>query len=179
MSVKKYVFYVVLLAGIFTLLGYYYLGGFTGRTLEVVEVSDYQLMGKRYQGRLDSPALEDIFYEVRSQAESGAPAGTMAIVVLKEPETGKDSVDQFVGILLDGPLEAANLPEGWEMFVIEADRAVRNTIRSHNLVMPKPNVIRDEIEEYAQAQQLPLRTDITIEKYLGERHLEVEVPLEQ
>lgn len=178
MSVKKYVFYVVLLTGILTLLGYYYLGGFTGRNLEVVEVSDYQLVGKRFQGKLDSPALEEIFYEVRNQAQSGTPAGTLTIVVLKEPETEKDSVDQFIGILLDQPAEAS-LPEGWERFTIEADRAVRNTIRSHNLVVPKPNVIRDEIEHYAQAQQLPLRKDITIEKYLGERHLEVEVPLEQ
>lgn len=178
MSVKKYVFYVVLLTGILTLLGYYYLGGFTGRTLDVVEVSDYRLMGRRYQGKLDNPALEDIFYEVRGQAQSGTPEGTMTIVVLREPETGKDSVDQFIGILLDQP-EEASLPEGWERFVIEADGAVRNTIRSHNLVMPKPNVIRDEIEEYARAQQLPLREGLTIEKYLGERHLEVEVPIAQ
>lgn len=178
MSVKKYAFYVVLLTGILTLLGYYYLGGFTGRELEVVEVNDYRLMGKRYFGRLDNPALEDVFYEVRSQAESGAPSGTLAIVVLKEPETGKDSVEQFIGILLDQPAQAS-LPQGWELFTIEANRAVRNTIRAHNLVMPRPKEIRDEIEEYAREQQLPLRTDITIEKYLGERHLEVEVPLEQ
>lgn len=178
MSVKKYVFYVVLLTGILTLLGYYYLGGFTGRTLDVVEVNDYQLVGKRYQGKLDSPVLEDIFYEVRNQAESGAPAGTLSIVVFKEPDTAKDSVDQFIGILLDQPAESS-LPEGWESYTIEADRAVRITIRSHNLVMPKPNLIRDEIEEYAQAQQLSLREGVTIEKYLGERHLEIEVPLEQ
>lgn len=178
MSVKKYVFFVVLLTGIITLVGYYYLGGFKGRTLDVVEVDDYQLTGKRYYGRLDSPALEDIFYEVRSQAQSGRLEGTLVIVVFKEPENEKDSVDQFIGILLDQPAESG-LPEGWESFTIEANRAVRNTIRSHNLVMPKPNVIRDEIEEYAQEQQLPLRKDVTIEKYLGERHLEIEVPVEQ
>lgn len=178
MSVKKYVFFVVLLTAIITLVGYYYLGGFKGRTLDVVEVSDYQLMGKRYYGRLDSPALEDIFYEVRSQAQSGSPSGTLVIVVFREPESEKDSVDQFIGILLDQPAES-RLPEGWESLTIEASRAVRNTIRSHNLVMPKPNVIRDEIEEYAQSRQLPLRKDVTIEKYLGERHLEIEVPLKQ
>lgn len=179
MSVKKYVFYVVLLTGILTLLGYYYLGGFTSRDLEVVEVNNYQLVGKHYQGKLDNPALEEIFYEVRHQAESGAPSGTLSIVVLKEPETGKDLVDQFIGILLDSPAEEVNLPDGWESMTIEAKRAVRATIRSHNLVMPKPYVIRNEIEEFAQEQQLLLRTDVTIEKYLGERHLEIEVPVEQ
>jgi hypothetical protein len=178
MSVRKYIFYVVLLAGVLTLLGYYYLGGFTERSVELVAVNDYHLAGIRYQGKLGTDALEEIFYEVQDKVRDGSLAGTMAIMVLKEPQTGKDSVDQYVGVLLENPGEAS-LPQGWERFTIEASQALRSSIRAHNLVMPSPKEIRDEIQDYARKHELPLRTDVTIEKYLGERHLEVEIPLQE
>lgn len=177
MSVRKYIFFVVLLTGVITLWGYYYLGGFSERNLETVEVNGYQLVGIRYQGKLNTPEMEEVFFEVQQQAQTGAPAGTMAIIVLKEPLTAKDSTDQYIGILIEEPV--ATLPQGWEFFSLEASKAVRSTIRAHNLVMPSPKEIREEIHAYARENKLRLWDEISIEKYLGERHLEVEIPLQE
>lgn len=178
MSVKKYLLFVLLLTGIITLAGYYYFGGFEEREQELVTIGDYHFAGKYYKGTLKDNELENIFFEVREQYEAGSPAGIFTIVVLKEPETPKDTVEQFIGILLNEPVAENALPKGWETFTVEAEQAVRNTIRSHNLVMPKPNEIREEMKDFAEAQNLRLNEEITIEKYLGERHLEIEIPIE-
>lgn len=177
MSVKKYILYVLVLTGIIALAGYYYFGGFEETELQLVEVNDYHLAGKYYKGTLSNKQLEDIFFEVRRQYEKGEPAGTFSIVVLKEPETAKDTVEQFIGIILQEPVAASSLPAGWESLHIKAGQAVRSTIRSHNLVMPKPFAIKEEIKTFAQAQNLKLNPAFTIEKYLGERHLEIEIPV--
>lgn len=177
MSVKKYIISVLLLSGVITLFGYYYFGGFEDPELQVVEVNDYQFAGKLYKGTLQNKELENIFYEVRQQYDKRAPAGTFSIVVLKEPETGKDTVEQFIGIMLQEPLNEASLPAGWETIKVEAGQAVRSTIRSHNLVMPKPHAIKEEIQNFARTHNLQLNSQVTIEKYLGERHLEIEVPV--
>ncbi len=176
MSPKKYILLVVLLSAVIGLGGYYYFGGFTPRQQQLVEVNDYYLVGRHYKGRLDNNALEEIFYEVRSQHEKGEPSGVLTIVTLKEPLTAKDTVEQFIGLLTETPY-ASPLPAGWERFTLETNRAVRNTIRAHNLVMPKPYEIKEEIQEFANKNNLNLKSDVSIEKYMGERHLEVEIPV--
>lgn len=175
MSIKKYLIAVLVVAGLITLAGYYFLGGFNERELELATVNNYRLVGKEFKGRLGNQRLEEIFFEVQEKAQQGAPAGTMAVVVFREPRDEHDTLHQFVGILLDDPASPA--PNGWESYKLEAGQVVRNTIRSHNLVMPKPNAIREELEEFAEKQNVSLQSGITIEKYLGERHLQVEVPV--
>lgn len=177
MSAVKYILSVLMLSGVIALAGYYYFGGFNKRELEVIEVDDYHFIGKMYQGSFQSKKLEETFNEVRQQYERKEPAGTFAVVVLKEPETEKDSVHQFIGILTVEPVVESALPNGWQTYTVEASQAVRNTIRAHNLVMAKPNVIKEEIEEFSAERGHSLQQDVTIEKYLGDRHLEVEVPL--
>ena len=177
MSAKKYIFLVVLLSAIIALGGYYYFGGFTEREQELVAVDNYHLVGRYYKGTLSNKKLEDIFYEVRSLHEKGEPAGVLTLVTIKEPLTGKDTLEQFIGILTANA-GANALPQGWETYTIEARQAVRNTVRAHNLVMPKPEEVRAEIHEFADAHNLNLKPNISIEKYLGERHLEVEIPVE-
>lgn len=177
MSIKKYLVAVLVVAGLITLAGYYFLGGFNERELELAAVNSYHLVGREYRGTLGNQELEQIFFEVQEKAQQGVPAGTFAVVVFREPRDERDTLHQFVGILLDDP--AAPAPEGWESYKLEAEQVVRNTIRSHNLVMPKPNAIREELEEFAEKQNVPLQPGITIEKYLGERHLQVEVPVQQ
>jgi hypothetical protein len=176
MSVKNYIIAVLVFSGIIALAGYYLLGGFKERELNLVEVGGYRLVGKEFKGRFGNQQLEDIFFEVQEHVQEGEPAGTFTIVVLREPENEKDTLHQFIGILLDNP--SAPVPEGWQPFELDAEQAVRSTIRSHNLVMPKPIAIREELEDYAQTQNVKLQPGITIEKYLGERHLQIEVPLQ-
>lgn len=168
---------VLIVAGIITLMGYYVLGGFKERELELAAVNEYHLVGKEYKGILGGKQLEEIFFDVQEQLQEGEPAGTFTIVVLREPKDEKDTLQQFVGILLEDP--SAAVPEGWQPFTLEAGKVVRNTIRSHNLVMPKPHAIREEMEAFAREQEVALQPGITIEKYLGERHLEIEVPVQQ
>ena len=177
MSLKTYILSVLLIAGIATLLAYYFLGGFNERELALVEVDGYRLVGKEYRGTLGTKGLEEIFFEVQQKALEGEYAGALAIVVLQEPKDEKDTLHQFIGILLEDP--AGPVPAGWETFELNAEQAVRSTIRSHNLVMPKPHAIREEIEAFAQEKDVALRPEITIEKYLGERHLQVEVPVQE
>lgn len=179
MSVKKYILFVLLLTAVITLAGYYYFGGFEAREQQLVKVSDYHFAGKPFKGTLKDERLEEIFYEVRQQFDKGSPEGIFTIVVLKEPETQKDTLEQFIGILVREPIAENTLPAGWETFTVPAEQAVRNTIRSHNLVMPKPQEIREEIQAFAREQNLSLMEGIVVEKYLGERHLEIEVPVKE
>ncbi|WP_017731306.1 hypothetical protein [Nafulsella turpanensis] len=177
MSGKKYIITVLLIAAVISLAGYIYLGGFKDRELALVEVNNYHLIGKHYTGTLQNEALGDIFFEVQDKVQQDELEGVLTVVVLKEPVEEKDTVEQFIGVLTEQPVE--ELPEGWEHFTVEADQAVRSTIRSHNMVMAKPNVIREELEAFAKEQGLKLQPNISIEKYIGERHLEIEVPVEE
>lgn len=175
MSGKKYIITVLLLTALISLAGYYYLGGFKERELSLVEIEDYHLVGKLYRGTLENEALGNIFFDVQDKVQKGALEGVLTVVVLKEPVEEKDTVEQFIGVLTEEPVE--EVPEGWERHTIEAEQAVRSTIRSHNMVTPKPNVIREELEAFAAEQDLNLQPGISIEKYISERHLEIEVPV--
>lgn len=177
MSGKKYIIIVLLLTALISLAGYYYLGGFKERELSLVEVENYHFVGKHYIGTLENEALGNIFFEVQDKVQKGALEGVLTVVVLKEPVEEKDTVEQFVGVLTEVPVE--KVPEGWERYTIGAKQAVRSTIRSHNMVLPKPNVIREELEAFAAEKDLKLQPNISIEKYVGERHLEIEVPVEE
>lgn len=177
MSGKKYIITVLLLTAVISLAGYYYLGGFKERELSLVEVGDYHLVGKHYRGTLENEALGSIFFEVQEKVQMGVLDGVLTVVVLKEPVEERDTVEQFIGVLLEQPVE--EVPDGWAEFTVAASQAVRSSIRSHNMVMPKPNIIREELEAFAQEKGLSLQPGISIEKYVAERHLEIEVPVEE
>ena len=177
MSGKKYIITVLLITAVISLAGYIYLGGFKERELSLIEVEDYHLVGKHYRGNLENEVLGNIFFEVQNKVQQGELDGVLTVVVLKEPVEEKDTVEQFIGVLTQSPV--AKIPKGWERFIVEADQAVRSTILSHNMVMPAPNVIRGELEEFASGKSLELQPAISIEKYIGPRHLEVEVPVRE
>jgi hypothetical protein len=179
MSFRKILIIVIPSILLVSALIYWFLGGFKDPQVEVVEVKEgYTLVGKHYLGTLKHPALQDILDEVGQRWESGELPGVLTVAVLKEPVTDKDTVEQFIGVLLPASEQLEALPDGYEIMQVEAQRAIRVSLDAHASVWPTPDKLRQRAEEHAREKGLSIQPHILLEKYIGSDHLEVELPLE-
>ncbi|WP_224996595.1 hypothetical protein [Cesiribacter sp. SM1] len=179
MSFRKILFIVIPSVLLVSAIIYWLLGGFKSPQVEVVAVEGgYTLVGKHYLGTLKHPALQDILDEVGQRWESGQLPGVLTVAVLKEPVTDKDTVEQFIGVLLPATEQLKELPEGYEIMEVEAQRAIRVSLDAHSSVWPTPDKLRQRAEEHARENGLAIQPHILLEKYYGPGHLEVELPLE-
>ena len=101
MSVRKTLLIIIPVFLLIATAGFWYLGGFNEPEVsEVVVVGGYTLVGKEYVGTLKHPALNELLDEVSKRWEAGEFPGVLTVAVLKEPKTDKDTVEQFIGVLL-------------------------------------------------------------------------------
>lgn len=160
-------------------VGYWYLGGFREPSVEVVEHQGYRLLGNYYSGKSGSSEAQELFRDIASLSQSGAVAGTMAVVVLHEATEEQDSVHQFIGILLSE--RGAALPrqaDSLQLLEIPNYSAVRVELEASSLVWPSPDKITARAREFAAQNKLSLAPDLIIEKYVSPGRLQVELPLE-
>ncbi len=153
---------------------YHFLGGFNKAKLSLVSSVEYTLAGYDYRGKHRSEALEKYFTEIRDMVKEQPEIGVLAMVYYKEPQVKGDNTHLFIGIVLN---EGQSAPEQLEKRTIEAERAVRATVNAHAAVMPAPNAIHEKMTEFAQREGLTLQA-ISIEKYISETHLEIDMPVE-
>lgn len=166
---------IVLAGGLFYL--YYRLGGFETYGFEVVKVEGYQIAGKPFEGKYYDPVMGDIFVEVKESINKPGLEGTLVIVnyqIGSEKSKG-GMIKQFVGVLLEKSSDM-DLPDGFEWRKIEAGKAIRTLITSHNLVMPKPETLQQKAEEVAITENVQLQ-GLTIEQYISDRELVIEWPV--
>jgi len=157
---------------------YILLGGFDKIKVEKVEVDNYVVVGMNYEGRYRSKELRNIFNDVKNKLDSGIVNGLMVVV---NYNLDKDSLDngfirQFIGILIDQNESNKTLPQKYELINIETTSAIAAKISAHNLVMPSPAKIDQKIAAFAKANELK-KMNLSIEKYVSERELIIEVPL--
>lgn len=157
-------------------IGYFSLGGAEEVVITHEEVNDYVMIGMDYNGRYRSEELRDIYEEIKNKLDSGIIEGVMVVVNYNMDNDSLESgfIHQFLGIQLN-MVDNYKVPEGFTFEVIKASSAIKATIGAHNLVMPSPEEIDEQIAGYAQTNKLKT-VDFSIEKYISDRELVVEVP---
>ena len=154
-------------------VAYFYLGGMNSVEYTVENVSDYNLVGIPFRGNGDSKEIEEAFFEAKGHLEEGLLNGVLAIVHYQDSTLTEKEQKLFIGVNLTEGI--ADLPEGYQRLTIPAQRAVRATIEAHNVVMPSPETIENNIK--AKATELNIRVqDFTIEQYVSEKQLLIDMP---
>lgn len=171
---KKVTLLAIVVAISVLVIGYMYLGGLNKVDITLESVSDYNLVGTHYQGREKNEDIENAFITAREYLENGRLKGVLTLVHYNDSTLAENRVKLFIGVKLNEG--TSDLPEGYNRLTIPASNAIRATIEAHNVVMPTPENIENSMVE--KAAQLNLRLqNFTIEQYLSERNLLIEIPV--
>lgn len=167
---RKYVILAVILTT--TILSYFYfqLGGVSDIRKQVVTVDSYQLIAQSFKGKYNSSKLEEIFYGAKK-------LGNLLVIInysLQGDSTEQGFVHQMIGVQTEKI--PTDIPAGFHQETIAKTKTVQAIIDAHNLVMPKPNEIEEVLRTYGKEQNL-LLAGYTIERYLSDRELIVEIPI--
>ena len=171
---KKVTLLAIAVAISVLIIGYFYLGGLNKVVITLESVNDYNLVGVHYEGKPKGEAIETAFFEAREHVDAKRLNGILTLVHYNDSTLAKNQIKLFIGVKLN--VGTSDLPEGYERLTIPAKNAIRATIEAHNVVMPSPESIEASIKE--KAAQLNLRLlDFTIEQYISERELLIEIPV--
>lgn len=151
---------------------YFYLGGLNKVEYTIENVSDYNLIGVHYKGKADSSAIEDAFFQAKEFIEDDIIDGTLVVVHYNDSTLIDDEQKLFIGIKLNQGL--ASIPHGYSRMTIPTRRAVRATIEAHNVVMPSPKTIENNLREKAEEASIRLQ-DFTVEQYVSANQLIIDM----
>ena len=171
---------VIITAGVvfiaLCLFFYMYLGGTAEVTISKRDINNYQFVGKDYSGRYRSEELENIYFDLKEKKESGAFDGELVVInyPMEGDSTENGFVHQFLGIQLNAAME--HIPSTYQRLFIESRQTLEAKIPAHNLVMPSPEDIENDIRSMARAENLAL-VNYTIEIYVSDRELLVQIPI--
>lgn len=167
---RRYIILAVILMTMILSYFYFQLGGVSDIQKSVVNVDNYTLVAKSFKGKYNSNQLEDIFYAARAIGDQ--------LVIVNYPLQGDSTENGFLHQLIGAQLieTPSNMPVGFNQKTIIISKVVRATIDAHNLVMPKPNEIEEALRIFAEEQNLKL-VGYTIERYLSDRELVIEIPV--
>ena len=152
---------------------YMYLGGLNKVEYSVERVSDYNLVGILFEGEGDSKDIETAFFEAKDYIDTNQLTGVLTLVHYNDTTIAEDIVKMFIGVKLE--TGTSNIPEGYTRLTIPAKSAVRASIEAHNVVMPSPSIIEDNLREKAEEASLRIQ-DFTIEHYISENLLIIDMP---
>ena len=171
--VTKLIAISVVLLSVTFLVVYRQLGGFKPVITELVQVKNYQLVGRHFQGSFRSDSIRIYFNEMRSMVKQGELTGQPVIIYDQEPEGARGFSKSFIGILLgddDVP------PSYLERRTITASKAIRVSKDAHISVMPKPDKIARKIENYCRQYDMEAMGP-EIEIYHPNNRLVIELPV--
>lgn len=149
---------------------YYLLGGFNEVEIRVIETDDIHLIGYEYRGTPQEEELVRTFQKIEALLEAH-PENRLNTIYYVEPAGKLDTMTVFVGTEYNEKM-AGDLEEK----IIQAERAIVASLRSHRFVMPGPDKIKRIIEDYARENGLETQ-GIYIDRILGEDHVDVLAPL--
>jgi hypothetical protein len=173
----KRLIFIVVIAVFFTSLFYLYfiLGGFKDVHISKVNTQPYILAGQYFEGKHNDAQIRDLFNQAKKHMESGALPGVITMIYHLSPEKEERGlVQQWVGVLVNDT--TYQLPANYVYHIIDANQAVRAVIEAHNIVMPSPHSINQQIEEFAQQNNLEL-APLSVEKILADDLIEVDRPV--
>ena len=132
---------VIMLAGAMAV--YFYLGGLNTVLVSVENVSDYNMVGKKFTDKVNSEAISEAYLEARDFILNGDLDGVLTVINYKDTTLEKDHVRVFVGVKLNKG--TSDIPADYGRLTIPARKAVRATIESHNIVMPNSETVEERI----------------------------------
>jgi hypothetical protein len=151
--------------------GYYIfdqLGGNNPIQITIVNTPPPALSGKTFQGIPRDKNLAETFREME-ELVSLNPGTRIHTIYYREPAGKLDTLIVFVGLDLPFPkenLENKNFQE--QQFLLA-------TIHANKWVMPSPNKVKTELEEFAFSNNLQL-TGIFIDKIISDSEVQVIAP---
>ncbi|GJM29207.1 MAG: hypothetical protein DHS20C17_18420 [Cyclobacteriaceae bacterium] len=158
--------------------GYYKLGGFNPVQVELVEVDNYHLAGRYFEGSYESDTVGMYFNQMKEVLGAGVVEGNPVIIYHHEPTDSSGLSMIFVGILLSDteiePLPSRDLIR----IEIDASTAIRVSKKAHISVMPNPDKIDKLIEAYARDHRVKIAA-LDIEIYHSDNRLVIERPVDE
>ena len=173
MNKKQFIGITALITAVILGVAYVYLGGLNKVDYSVENVSDYNLVGRHFQGKGDASDIEAYFFEARNLIADGRLNGVLTLVHYNDTALADEEIKLFIGVLLNEGIDA--LPTDYDRLTIPAQRTMRATIEAHNIVMPSPQTIETTLREKAEEFSIRLQ-GFTIEQYIGERDLWIDIP---
>mgnify|MGYP003109766211 FL=1 len=155
---------------------YVYLGGLNSVEYTVENVNDYHVLGRMFQGKADAKEIEDYFFEAKDFAITGTIDGELTILHYNDTTLAKVEIKLFIGVLLNNAADTVDLPAGYTLVKVSAQKTVRATIQASNAVIPGPETIEAKLKEKAEETGL-IPQSFTIEKYLSETEMVIDMPV--
>jgi len=145
------------------------LGGDQPIVFDISGQKSFTIVGALYSGNYNDRKVEELFVKARTLIENGTLSGDVAVINYGSDERAR-MIEQFIGILVETP--PATLPEGYEVRTLQAKNVVSTYINMHNLVMPRPEDVREGATNLAKKEGV-LLDSLTVEVYEGESGLRV------
>ena len=145
------------------------LGGNTPIEIELVEKKPDNLAGKTFRGTPQDPKLRETFQQIE-QAQAFNPGTKIHTIYYVEPAGKLDTMNVFVGLNLPFPTG------DWEGKSFEENRYLLAKIQGSKWVMPGPEKVKAELQEYAESKGLKL-SGIFIDKIINESEIQVIAPI--
>jgi hypothetical protein len=162
---KYFKFLVALLFfGVVVTFIYFQLGGGKSLKFEII-TKDVTIYGQPFKGKYNDPKIGTLFADAKNQVISHPDE---SLVIVNYISTHPDSVKQFIGFVSDKKYNLPNIEMKEVTFVT-------TEIKAHNLVMPKPEEVRNNAAKFANNNRLQLDS-FSIELYHEERNLEIIFP---
>mgnify|MGYP005748072285 CR=1 FL=1 len=152
--------------------GYYFfikIGGSPEIQITLVDKSPETLAGKTYTGTPQDPKLGETFKQIET-LQSLNPGSKIHTIYYIEPAGKLDTMKVFVGIDLRFP------PADMEALSFSEEKYILAKIQGSRWVMPSPEKIKEEIQAYAQSNQLAL-TGVFIDKIISGSEVQVIAPV--
>jgi len=167
---RKYVILAVILMAVVLSYFYFQLGGVSNIKKSIETVDSYQLIATSFKGKYNGRQLEGIFHQARTLGDQ--------LVIVNYPLLGDSTEDGYVHQLIGAQVGevSKDIPIGFEVQELTISRVIRATIDAHNLVMPQPKEIEEALRIFGMEQNLTLE-GYTIERYISDRELVVEIPV--
>lgn len=152
-------------------VGFFSLGGGQRLVFEIEDSPTFYIVGEDFYGSYNSNKLEALFFS--AQQRSAELETSLVVLNYKSDTLSEGKIHQLIGIMSDQmPAEG----DTSNVMVMGQGKYLTTMINAHNLVMPKPEEVREQATEFASKQNLR-PDDLSIEIYKNERDLRIMFPL--
>ncbi|MBL3654576.1 hypothetical protein [Fulvivirga sediminis] len=152
---------------------FFKLGGGEELEFQVKSYPHLYISGKEYIAKYNDPKMEDLFFEAKEIAEQRGDCDLTVVNYLTP--VMKDSVRQFIGVTSADSTIISGLAFN-DVRTFHNAMFLKTIITAHNLVMPRPEDVREEAKKYADQQGYKL-DNYTIELYKDSRDMEIYFPI--
>ncbi len=173
---KKIISIIVLTILAAMLWTYFNRGGLVKPLLSKVKTQPFTVLGVSYKGFGKDKAIREIIRTTHEYMNEGKLKGSLSIIYEGNPDSPKDTVNVFIGVIVDDTLgiKKANLPEKYELKNYASMKTVRAEIKAHVSVAPNPAQINATLLDFSRKNGL-VTDNMYIERYISEEHIISEI----